>query len=130
MKIIIDGETPSKKNSRIVLPDGRNIPSRQYQQWHQGALLQARAQNGGQKPIDYPVIITLFFYHGDLRRRDSDNGTSSILDMLVDAGVLTDDKWQIVRILNIFNQYDKNNARCEIDIQPLETTIEEGRKSA
>lgn len=130
MKLIIEGETPAKKNSRIQLPNGRNIPSKQYQQWHKSAEVQVRMMTIGHQAIDYPVIITLFFFHGDLRRRDSDNGTSSILDLLVDAGVLADDKWQIVRILNVFNQYDKNNARCEIDIQPLETTIEEGRESA
>ena len=84
----------------------------------------------GHDTICYPVSITLSFYHGDLRRRDSDNGTSSILDMLVDCEIIKDDNWEIVRIINVYNYYDKNNARCEIDIKPLETTIEAGRESA
>ena len=127
MKLIIEGETPAKKNSRIVLPNGRNIPSKQYREWHESALLQVRAMTVWIKePIAYPVSISLCFYHGDKRRRDSDNGTSSILDLLVDAGVLKDDKWEIVRILNIYNQYDKGHARCEVMISQLETTIETG----
>lgn len=130
MKIIIEGETPSKKNSRIQLPNGRNIPSKQYQQWHKSAEMQVRMMTIGHKAIGYPVIVSLSFFHGDLRRRDSDNGTSSILDTLVDAGVLADDKWEIVRVLNVYNHYDKGHARCEIDIWPLETTIEAGRGSA
>ena len=130
MKLIIEGETPSKKNSRVYLPNGRNIPSKQYREWHKSAEVQVRCMTIGHKAIGYPVIISLSFFHGDLRRRDSDNGTSSILDTLVDAGVLQDDKWEIVRVLNVYNYYDKGHARCEIDIRPLETTIETGRESA
>lgn len=130
MKLTIKGETPAKKNSKIRTRTGCMIPSKQYQAWHESAMLQIRAQTAGHDTVCYPVIITLYFFHGDMRRRDSDNGTSSILDTLVDAGILSDDKWQIVRILNVFNAYDRNNARCEIDIRPLETTIEEGRESA
>jgi Holliday junction resolvase RusA-like endonuclease len=127
MKLIIEGETPAKKNSRIVLPDGRNIPSKQYREWHKSALLQAEVMTIGHEAIGYPVIVSLSFFHGDKRRRDSDNGTSSILDLLVDAGVLKDDKWEIVRVLNVYNYYDKGHARCEISISQLETTIETGR---
>lgn len=123
MKLIIEGETPSKKNSRIQLPNGRNIPSKQYREWHKSAEVQVRCMTIGREPIEQPVAITLSFFHGDKRRRDSDNGTSSILDLLVDAGVLKDDKWEIVRILNIYNQYDKGHARCEISISQLGTTI-------
>lgn len=130
MKLIIEGETPSKKNSRIQLPNGKNIPSKQYREWHKSAMLQVEAMTIGHEAIGYPVAISLSFYHGDLRRRDSDNGTSSILDLLVDAGVLQDDKWEIVRILNIYNQYDKGHARCEIMISQLGTTINAGRESA
>ena len=131
MKFIIEGETPAKKNSRITLPNGRTIPSKNYRAWHKSALLQIEAMAiSREATISYPVAISLNFIHGDLRRRDSDNGTSSILDLLVDAGILADDNWQIVRILNVYNQYDKGHARCEIDIRPLETTIEEGRKGA
>ena len=130
MKLIIEGETPAKKNSRIQLPNGRNIPSKQYQEWHRSAEVQVRCMTIGHEAISYPVIISLSFFHGDMRRRDSDNGTSSILDTLVDAGVLKDDNWQIVRILNVYNYYDKGHARCEIEIHQLETTIETGRESA
>lgn len=130
MKLVIIGETPSKKNSRIVLPNGKNIPSKQYRIWHESAKLQVRAMSTGADTICYPVSISLSFFHGDLRRRDSDNGTSSILDTLVDCGIIKDDNWEIVRILNVYNYYDKNNARCEIDIKPMETTIEAGRESA
>ena len=70
--------------------------------------------------IDTPVAISLLFFHGDNVRRDSDNQASSIMDLLQDAEILADDRWQIVRILNIYNLYDKGHARCEINITHLE----------
>ena len=69
--------------------------------------------------IEEPVSVTLTFYHGNMVRRDSDNQAASIMDLLQDAKVLADDRWQIVRILNIYNHYDKGNARCLIEINRL-----------
>lgn len=120
IRMIIKGETPSKKNSRIQLPNGRNIPGKKYQQWHKDAMAQVMAQKKllQKIPVSREVVVHLDFIHGDQRRRDSDNGTSSILDLLVDAGVLEDDKWQIVRQLHVSNTYEKNDPMCIICIEP------------
>ena len=124
IRFLIQGETPAKKNSRIVLRNGINIPSKKYQEWHKDATEQIHRQAELQKDVLFPMVpiteeisVTLTFYHGDQRRRDSDNGTSSILDLLTDCGVLEDDKWQIVREIKTRNYYDKNNARCIVEIE-------------
>ena len=119
------GETPSKKNSKIWTRSGKLIPSKAHQVWKSDALIQINAQlalMGAERPgtIEEPVSITLTFYHGDQIRRDSDNQAASIMDLLQDAKVLADDRWQIVRILNIYNHYDKGNARSLIEINRLE----------
>lgn len=121
LRFQIIGETPGKKNSKIWTKSGKLIPSAKHQKWHQDAMLQLQAQIAIAKleVIDWPVSITLTFYHGDQVRRDSDNQTASIMDLLQDAKVLADDRWQIVRILNIYNHFDKGNARCEISIDQL-----------
>lgn len=128
MVLIIEGETPSKKNAKIRTRSGYMIPSAQHQKWHQDAMLQLHGQISRMRkppePIEQPVQITLRFFHGDNVRRDSDNQASSIMDLLQDAKLLADDRWQIVRILTIYNFYDKGHARCEIDIKRIETTIE------
>lgn len=115
-EFIIKGETPSKKNSRIVLKNGLNIPSKKYREWHETAVAQLLLQKRPEKPIESPVVILLEFVHGDLRRRDSDNGTSSIFDTLTDAGILADDNWQIVKQFTTKNTYSKNNPECRITI--------------
>ena len=109
------GETPSKKNSRIFVQRiGRLLPSKQFTAWHKDALEQLKFQ--GARPVPCECHIKLVFRHGDLRRRDSDNGTSSILDLLVDAGILPDDNWRVVRTLYVCNEYVPKDARCFITI--------------
>ena len=118
------GETPSKKNSKIWTKSKKLISSKAHQKWHSDALLQLNAQicrMGPDMPnmIDDPVAIKITFYHGDMIRRDSDNQTASIMDLLQDAKILEDDRWQIVRQLHIENEYDKGNARCVIELKKL-----------
>ena len=85
-RFIITGETPAKKNSRIVLKNGRNIPSERYRKWHTEAMIEINSQllllkkEKEAMPIEREIRIKMTFYHGDNRRRDSDNGASSILD--------------------------------------------------
>lgn len=120
----IQGETVAKKNSKQIFVNKKTgkpfiSSSQNFTTWHKGALLQLLKQGVPTKPIDKPCLIHLCFKHGDNRRRDSDNGTSSILDLLVDAKILSDDSWQIVHDIGIKNEYEKNAACCRIVIQEL-----------
>ena len=124
IRLQIIGETPSKKNSKIFTRSGKIIPSKAHQKWHEEALLQLKCQlacmgKDRPAPIESPVEVKLYFYHGDMVRRDSDNQASSIMDLLQDAKVLSDDRWQIVRRLTIYNDYDKGKARCVAEIKEL-----------
>lgn len=117
----ISGETPSKKNSRIVnTKTGRTFPNKRFGQWHELALVEINRQKlklNLNDPLNNPLKATLIFIHGDKRRRDSDNGTSSILDLLNDAGILEDDNYNIIQELSIHNFYEKNNAACYICLE-------------
>lgn len=112
-------ETPSKKNSRVVdRRTGRTFPNKRYTEWHKAAALYVRQQNA--PPLDEgPFALNLEFTHGDKIRRDSDNGVSSILDLLVDCGILPDDNWMVVQKINVSNRYDKGNPGVNISIVPL-----------
>lgn len=119
--LTIQGETPAKKNSRITLPNGRTIPSKRYRDWHSGALSQLERQwpDFNRGTFEREIRVYFRFYHADNRRRDSDNGVSSIFDTLQDAGIITDDRWQIVREFSVKN-YKSDFARCEIKIMEIE----------
>ena len=88
MIFYIDGETPAKKNNRINTKSGRSFPSKRYQEWHDVARLQILSQMRNQNvssPVNIPSKVSITFVHGDLVKRDSDNATSSILDLLKDS---------------------------------------------
>ena len=118
--IVLQGETPSKKNSRINTRSGRSFPNKRYVEWHKNAVMQIQRliDIGEIKriPEGKSVILSATFYHGDFKRRDSDNQLSSILDTLVDSKVLIDDNWRIIPEKHIFDKYEKNNAHCVIQI--------------
>lgn len=90
----LEGNVPSKKNSRINLKSGVSIPSSSFTAWQADAIKQVRIKTRARflKPVRVDVII----YYGTLREADSDNRLTSILDMLVEAMVLTSDKWKMV----------------------------------
>lgn len=118
MRIYLKGETPSKKNSRINLANGRSFPSKRYLEWHKSATVQVYEQTKP-KMIDYPCRIEIEFIHGDKKRRDSDNMVSSVLDLLVDTGVLADDNWLVVREINVGNSFESKNPCCFVSIESV-----------
>ena len=124
MTFTLKGETPAKKNSRITLRNGKTIPGKAYQKWYAAACSKIIVQRAQAHevlfPVSEPVSILITFCHGDQRRRDSDNGTSSILDLLVDCGVLADDRWQIVREIKVVNTYSKDDAGCTVCLNKWE----------
>lgn len=112
-QITILGRTPSKKNSKkIFVVRGRLIisPSTLYEKWHKDALLQLR----GQKPI-MAQELTIKVFAADRRASDLTNRAESVMDTLVDAGLLVDDNWFIISRLTLeFGGVDKANPRAEI----------------
>lgn len=90
-----------------------SLPSTAYATWHKDALWQLKKI----KPYteEYPVAVTISLYPKTKRRRDLDNVASSILDTLVDAGIIADDDLtHVERLAIMFMEYDKENPRAEI----------------
>ena len=117
--ITLQGETPSKKNSRINTRSGRSFPSKRYTEWHNDAMKQIKRQQYYKVLPTEQIKLIVTFYHGDYRRRDSDNQLSSILDMLVDVGILPDDSWKIIPHKEIIDKYEKDNPHCVIEFRKL-----------
>ena len=118
IKITIDGNTPSKKNSRnIFVKNGRiiNIPSPKYNTWHESALWQLKTQQVPKLEPNYKIQVV--FYFKDNRSRDLDNSLASICDVLQDAEIIKGDNWQNLNEIHIFaGGIDKKRPRAEIEI--------------
>lgn len=116
MKLTIYGSTPSKKNSKIISCAGnrpRLFPSSKYTSWHKEALLQLI----GKKAITSNKIKITFFGQ-DNRKFDLTNKAESIMDTLVDAGLLEDDNYEFVsELLLVYGGVDKLSPRAEIEYE-------------
>lgn len=108
------GAAPSKKNAKIISCRNNRpmlFPSTRYTEWHKEALQQLV----GQPRIDKPGL-TLTFFAPDNRKFDLTNKAESIMDTLVDAGLLEDDNYSIISDLHLkFGGVEKNQARCEVE---------------
>ena len=126
MQFTIQGTVPSLKNSKQIFrtKDGRPFitSSKQSKQWHHSASVDILRQRLQPLHIDeeHPVRLQMVFYNHDKRRRDIDNQTSTVMDLIKDAGLIPDDNCFIVRqVIGIFGGVDNDNPRCEIDISHI-----------
>lgn len=99
-KLEIFGRIPSKKNSRVTTRSGRSFPSKQYVKWHKEATNQI-CQRYDEVEIGEIKEVQIVFRLPDNRRCDLTNKAESIMDLLVDCGVIEDDSWQVVPQLTL-----------------------------
>ena len=115
-QLTIKGRCPSKKNSRINTRSGRSFPSKKYKEWHEQASWQLYTQ---EKPLNVEhCTVELYFHAPDKRRWDLTNKAESIMDLLVDNGILKDDNAHVVSKLTLVNcGFDKKDPRVIIMIK-------------
>lgn len=118
MKIEIKGRIPSKKNSRITnRKTGMSFPSKKYTEWHKGAMKQLEEQGVPIKKALFVEAIALTFYLPDKRKTDLTNKAESIMDLLVDYGLIDDDNCFVCPDIQLlFAGVDRENPRCEITL--------------
>jgi len=85
-----------RRGSRTFL-----IPSPQYKAWHEEQSWMIKKHVGLYKGI--VDSVTLEFYLPDNRKTDLTNKAESVMDLLVDNGIIEDDSWQIVPNLHLFS---------------------------
>lgn len=139
-KIVILGQTPSKKNSKQIRKNWRTgqrfIGSSDIaKDWQLDALTQLQQEhrrfNKGRIQIDY------MFYVKDDVARDLDNMIASVNDVLQEAnalmtmkngkpkvlkgtGIIYGDHWQRLRLGSADAEIDRKNPRAEIFITELD----------
>lgn len=107
----------TKKNSQRIVKLGNRpciMPSEKYKEYESAALWFIPKRG---VPIDFPVNVTCVFYMPTRRACDLTNLLEAIDDVMVKAGLLKDDNYNIIashdgsRVL-----YDKANPRTEVII--------------
>lgn len=107
----------TKKNSQVIAKhNGRTfvVQNKLYKKYEKECL---NVIVPPEKPIDEPVNVRMRFFMPTRRRVDLVNLQQACLDILVRAGVLEDDNFNIVYSMDgsrVF--YDKENSRTEIEI--------------
>lgn len=116
MILILTENIPSKKNSRISTRSGKNFPSKDYTRWHKMASLELKIQNRPLKPLEIIKEIIIHIFFPTKRKADITNKVESVMDLLVDNGILLDDNYMVCPNLNLSGSYRKNQAGAHIEI--------------
>ena len=128
---ILGNPRPKKNNMKYTrLKNGRTVllQSDTYTQYKDLFLLQIKNKYKGQ-PIEQTVNIRCIYYRGDNRKTDLVNLQNGTLDLLVEANILKDDNYNIVRSMDGSTVYvDKKNPRTEIYIEFLNNDRKENEK--
>lgn len=119
VELLLEGNVPSKKNSRIRTRSGSSIPSKAFYDWQKDALLQVKTQTRARGLTGVSVEVIIYF--GTRVRADLDNRLTSVLDMLVEGLVLRDDKWQDVPQMAVQGEYRKGAPGAFVRITELAT---------
>ena len=93
-----------------------SIPNNRYRKWHKAASWEIVSQGFKNKKIEKCTGIKLTFHFSDFRVRDLTNVAESVMDLLVDTGVLVDDKWTVTGPVNMVPVLDREWCGCIIEI--------------
>lgn len=118
----IYGNPRTKKNSQQIAVNRKTgarfiRQSEAYNKYERAALMQIEDKGLRDLCIDYPVNVRCRFYRQDARRCDLTNLEEAIDDILVKAGVIVDDNYNVVATHDGSKVYiDRENPRTEIMI--------------
>lgn len=125
-KIFIPGSIPSQKNSNHAYPNRRTgkcviVPDAEVVKWKKSV---SEVLSASLPRFNGAVSITFLFTHKTRVRKDLDNAVSTLLDTLVAAKIIPDDKCLIVQKMNIeLVGFDSKNFGVEIIIENIENPL-------
>jgi len=93
------------------------VPSQAHEDWHADQLKTLPIWWPQKNMLTGVSQVELVFYAGDKRKADLSNKAESVMDLLVDTGVIEDDNWFVIpELLLKLGGVDKDNPRCLIKI--------------
>lgn len=125
----------TKKNHGRIVMCGKYpklLPSEAYERYTKAAMPFLRATFKDIGTIDYPVNLKCVFYLDKRRKGDLAGYLQAVQDLLVEAGILSDDNRNIVASVDGSEVlYDKANPRTEVTItkkENYEQWVSKGKK--
>ncbi len=125
--ITLHGRIPSKKNSKRIAriqhgpQRGRTVlvSSRNHDIWHHSAQIELLEQKA--RPMTGRLNVTMKFWFPDNRKSDLTNKAESVMDLLVDTGIIEDDNVAICPKVSLeFMGVDRQNSRVEVELIKIE----------
>lgn len=119
-RLILQGTAPSVNHMYKNAVQGKRrmrVMTDVAQAWYDETFLRAnhwRLRNKWSTASD-KVIVRLWFFFPDKRRRDTHNALKALLDALEDAKIYEDDKNALPRIMDW--EIDRENPRIEIEFE-------------
>jgi Holliday junction resolvase RusA-like endonuclease len=110
----LDGNIPSKKN-RVRFGKNGVFHDKKFSDWHKSAMAQMLPQrlNGW---FSCTNLVRIVFTFESLRVKDLTNAAESIMDLLVDVGILSDDNFKVVPHLELKGVYTKGVSKTIVEI--------------
>lgn len=121
-RLILYGIPPSVNHQyRNALVRGRRIRvlTKEAQQWADNTVVTANLWRSKNKwrTAKGKVILRLWFFYPDNRKRDTHNALKLLLDSLEDALIYDNDKFALPQIMDF--QIDKQLPRVEIEFEEV-----------
>lgn len=122
MRLILPGLTPSVnhmyRNARFG-PRSIKVLSKDSKIWFESTVTQAVSWRKSNKwnTAEGKVIVRIWFYFPDRRKRDTHNGLKILLDALEDAKIYENDRYALPRIMDF--EVDRENPRIEIEFEKV-----------
>lgn len=111
---------PSVNAMYFTTKFGKRVRTKKAKEWFEKAeaiTRKAIKEQGWKKTEGQKVIVNVMTLWGDKRRRDTNNLSKSLADMLEHAGVYDDDVHALIRFIDY--DVDKSNPRVEMVIRPF-----------
>ena len=111
---------PSVNAMYFTTKFGKRVRTKKAKEWFAEAeaiTQEAIKAQGWKKTTRQKVVVDVLTVWGDNRRRDTNNLSKSLADMLEHAGVYDDDMYALIRFIDF--GVDKDNPRVEIVVRPF-----------
>lgn len=113
-----------KKNSKRAFR-GIVLPSENYVKWHN--IMAKKLEWHERRYNSFPCRMTIVSTARNKVKGDIDNQATSIMDLLVDVGLLPDDNKFVIQELEIRNAgYLKNAPICKVELEPISHPLLDG----